>query len=162
MVISKLHNHHLKWLLIQKVKHIHITGFEVGPQCCVYIACCWENPLGWNWNPRDGEITLDCLPSRGYWEDFFLHQHVAQPFSEMEISFLYLAISWSICDVNDWRVASLTPVIRTSDPNKSTNVVFFGFGSSTSESFESHFTHAYVVPVLLPCQKEWVQGYLPA
>jgi len=58
-------------------------------------------------------------------------------------------------------VDSLTPVIRTSDPNKSSNAVFFGFGSLTSESFESDSTHADVVPVLLPSQKEWFQGYIP-
>jgi len=56
-------------------------------------------------------------------------------------------------------VDSLTPIIRTSDPNKSSNAVFFGFGSSTSEPDS---THADVVPVLLPCEKAWVQGYFPA
>jgi len=36
----------------------------------------------------------------------------------------------------------------------------FGFGSS--ESFESDSTHADVVPVILPREKEWILGYLPA
>jgi len=55
-------------------------------------------------------------------------------------------------------VDSPTPVIRTSDPNKSYNAVFFGLSSSTSESDSTHAD----VPVLLPCKKSWVQGYLPA
>jgi len=76
---------------------------------------------------------------------------VAEFFSGMGISFLYLTISWSICDANYGVMDSLTLVLRTSDPNKSSNAVFYGFGSSTSESFESDSNHADVVPVLLPC-----------
>jgi len=54
-------------------------------------------------------------------------------------------------------VDSLTRVIRTSDPNKYSNAVFC-FGSSASESYSTHAD----IPVLLPCEKEWVHGYLPA
>ena len=43
----------------------------------------------------------------------------------------------------------LSAVTRTSDTDKSSNRVFFGFGSE-SESFESDFIHAYAVPNLLP------------
>ena len=68
--------------------------------------------------------------SRGYWEDFYLHQSVAESVSRMGIFFLYLAISWSICYINDWVMNSPTPVIRTPDPNKSSNAFCLGFGST--------------------------------
>jgi len=45
-----------------------------------------------------------------------------EPSAEWGISFMYLTISWSICDVNDWVVDLITPVIITSEPNKFSNV----------------------------------------
>jgi len=122
LVISKLHNHHLKWLHELNSKFwLRKTNISTPLSLKLVLS-----PLGWNLSVRDGETTLvkfaqQMIP-RGFLPTPFCGRFLLRNGNLFPVSGILMIYLWC-----QWLSYGLANTCRQNIwPNKSSNTFFFG------------------------------------